>query len=76
MPKVAVGPWTVTMLMHSNHKEQTTSYSAMLTIVASVATLKPLPRVVNSVFGAVDGGVSINVGCTSGNASVKGTNDR
>lgn len=62
--------------MHNTQKEQTTTQKAILTIVASVATLKPLPKVVISVFGAVDGGVSINVGCTSGNASVNGTNDR
>ena len=34
----------------------------VLTTVASVATLKPLLRVVISVFGALDGGESMKVG--------------
>ena len=42
-------------------------------MVASVATLNPLLRVVISVSGAVDGGESIKVLLTSGNASVMGT---
>ena len=47
-----------------------------LTIVASEATLKPFPRVVNSVLGTVDGGVSKNVGWMPDNGSVIGTKDR
>lgn len=49
---------------------------SMLTMVASVATLKPLPSVVSSVLGALDGGESKNVGLTPGKSSVIGTSDR
>lgn len=48
----------------------------MLTMVASVATLKPLPSVVISVFGASDGGDSKKVPLTPDNVSVMGTIDR
>lgn len=40
---------------------RTVAAISILTMVASVATLKPLPRVVISVFGASDGGESKNV---------------
>ena len=46
------------------------------TMVASVATLKPLPSVVSSVFGASDGGDSRNALSMFGSASVSGTSVR
>ncbi len=47
----------------------------MLTMVASVATLKPLPSVVSSVLGASDGGESRKLLLTPDNCSVIGTSD-
>lgn len=80
MPKVAVGPCIKQAeVCASSQKAQSndkTNIGNSLTTVASVATLKPLLRVLISVFGAVDGGESMKVECTSGNASVMGTSDR
>ena len=81
MPRVAVGPCTRQgedyILCHTMPSATLRSEKrCLLTTVASVAILKPLLRVVISVFGASDGGESIKVGCTSGNASVMGTSDR
>ena len=61
---------------HKAHRNKEINLVIELTTVASEATLKPLLRVVISVFGASDGGESMKVDLTSGNASVMGTSDR
>lgn len=60
----------------SGPARQDRQHKHALTTVASDAILKPLLRVVISVFGASDGGESRNVDWTSGKASVMGTVDR
>ena len=62
--------------LHHQKQDLQDDLRVVRTMVASVATLKPFPSVVSSVFGASDGGESRKELFTFDRGSVIGTSDR